>query len=252
MIKVLTILYYNDDEIFDLYENLRSFLSDFELYISQSSFPLNQIYESNVHYVGDSQNIGFGKAVNRLLPYCNDDDTVLYFNSDARIEKINLQPLIKKLDNGYVIGPHCVSDEGNVQDTFRKDITLRRLWNRLFMRILKKDKGSLPFEYELRDEQEVDWIIGGCFAIKGQALRELNGFDKRYFMYLEDQDLCLRARHLGLRILHSNVLICRYVADRKSISLNSTKDLELLLVHFRSSITFMRSNLFLFFMGRDK
>ncbi|WP_298669348.1 glycosyltransferase family 2 protein [uncultured Sphingomonas sp.] len=47
--------------------------------------------------------------------------------------------------------------------------------------------------------REVD-IVVGCFLMISTALwRELGGFNRRYFMYGEDADLCLRARALGYR-----------------------------------------------------
>ncbi len=51
-----------------------------------------------------------------------------------------------------------------------------------------------------RDEQrEVD-IVTGCFLLIDTALwRRLGGFDRTFFMYAEEADLCLRARRLGAR-----------------------------------------------------
>jgi hypothetical protein len=36
--------------------------------------------------------------------------------------------------------------------------------------------------------------------IKRQAMQQLHGFDDRYFMYLEDADICIRARRLGYQL----------------------------------------------------
>ena len=47
---------------------------------------------------------------------------------------------------------------------------------------------------------EVDWVSGGAMIIKKDLFKKLNGFDKEYFMYLEDQDLCHRARKMGFNI----------------------------------------------------
>ncbi|MEM6560123.1 MAG: glycosyltransferase family 2 protein [Planctomycetota bacterium] len=47
--------------------------------------------------------------------------------------------------------------------------------------------------------REVD-AITGCFLLMARDLwNELGGFDKRFFMYGEDTDLCLRAKQLGAR-----------------------------------------------------
>jgi N-acetylglucosaminyl-diphospho-decaprenol L-rhamnosyltransferase len=53
--------------------------------------------------------------------------------------------------------------------------------------------------WDRRGVREVD-IVSGCFLlIERETWQALGGFDERYFMYGEDADLCLRARHLGAR-----------------------------------------------------
>jgi len=48
-------------------------------------------------------------------------------------------------------------------------------------------------------EADVD-IVTGCFFLIDTALwRRLGGFDKAFFMYAEEADLCLRARAMGAR-----------------------------------------------------
>ena len=44
----------------------------------------------------------------------------------------------------------------------------------------------------------VDWVSGAAIWLRRAALDEVGGWDERYFMYLEDIDLCWRLRHAGL------------------------------------------------------
>jgi GT2 family glycosyltransferase len=47
--------------------------------------------------------------------------------------------------------------------------------------------------------REVD-IVSGCFLlIKRSLWLNLSGFDKKFFMYAEDADLCLRAQRFGVK-----------------------------------------------------
>ncbi|WP_375262440.1 glycosyltransferase family 2 protein [Palleronia sp.] len=48
-------------------------------------------------------------------------------------------------------------------------------------------------------EREVDIVVGCFLMIRRSLWDRLGGFDRRYFMYGEEADLCLRARALGYR-----------------------------------------------------
>ena len=234
-IKVITILFNNEEEIQGLHKNLLDSLESFTLLITMNSMPINRIKAENVIYIGDCNNVGFGTALNRALDLIEDEDTLFFMNSDVRIRSINFKKLHDLILSNHLIGPRCVSENLKIQDTFRRDITLLRIMLRIFARVFKANKGSLGFEYPLKEQINVDWIIGGCFVIKGKSFLKLEGFDERYFMYLEDQDLCIRARNMGMEIIYTNAMVCQYKADRKSLNL---QNLFLLKQHIKSLFTF--------------
>lgn len=43
----------------------------------------------------------------------------------------------------------------------------------------------------------VDFACAACWLAKTEALRQVGGFDERFFLYYEDDDLCLRLRAAG-------------------------------------------------------
>ncbi len=57
--------------------------------------------------------------------------------------------------------------------------------------------------YELRNEtqSEVFWdpdVVSGCFMLfRANTLRQINGFDERYFLYFEDFDIAIRASRVA-------------------------------------------------------
>ncbi|MBF0201258.1 MAG: glycosyltransferase family 2 protein [Desulfamplus sp.] len=63
------------------------------------------------------------------------------------------------------------------------------------------------YKYEMRDvgyEKVIDVpFISGCFMFaRADVIRNVGGFDDRFFMYFEDADLCRRVRQEGSRILY--------------------------------------------------
>jgi GT2 family glycosyltransferase len=57
----------------------------------------------------------------------------------------------------------------------------------------------------LRDSWRSTEFVSGCCLMLPAALYEsLGGFDERFFMYVEDLDLCIRARSLGVQIIVVN------------------------------------------------
>lgn len=48
----------------------------------------------------------------------------------------------------------------------------------------------------------VDWVSGAAVWLRRRALDEVGGWDERYFMYMEDVDLCWRLRRAGWHVAY--------------------------------------------------
>lgn len=50
--------------------------------------------------------------------------------------------------------------------------------------------------------RDVDWVSGAAIWLRRTALSAVGGWDDRYFMYVEDVDLCWRLREAGWRVAY--------------------------------------------------
>lgn len=247
MIKIVTIAYHNEREIRNLYLSLKRNFSEFNLIISRNSPSGSIISDPRVTYIGNGDNVGFGAAINRAISEISDTDLLFLFNSDVILNKIDLDFVVSQVKLNKILGPRCYSEENKLQDTFRKEVKLFRILTRIIKRVLLRKRGSMSFEYELESHFQVDWIIGGAMMMSGKLFLELGGFDERFFMYLEDSDLCKRARNLGYSIEYTDRVMCSYCADRKSLSLFNAKNRKQAIIHLNSFAYYIRKHWKTFF-----
>lgn len=198
-----------------------------ESFFSTFSFPsLYIIKNRNPKGFGANHNYAFKMTSGKFF---------LVLNPDIRFCGLKLECLLDRFANGKVAacGPAVYSSEGILEDSVRKFPTLlgllrRRLpWRR-------------PFDYrELESACFVDWLAGMFLVFKREAFQSVGGFDERYFMYMEDVDIC---RRLGL----NGWLICyepkvRVTHDARRASHRSFRHF---LWHLRSVYVFFLDSYF--------
>jgi N-acetylglucosaminyl-diphospho-decaprenol L-rhamnosyltransferase len=85
----------------------------------------------------------------------------------------------------------------------------------------------------------VGWVSGAAVWLRRSALDEVGGWDERYFMYLEDTDLCWRLRRAGWEIAYEPSGV---VVHAQGVS-TSRRPYRMLLEHHRSAWRFARIRL---------
>jgi len=57
-------------------------------------------------------------------------------------------------------------------------------------------------KFSKKEYLSVHWVLGACFCIKTDLFRLIEGFDRDYFLFYEEVDLCKRVSHRGLKIAY--------------------------------------------------
>ncbi|HZT66408.1 MAG TPA: glycosyltransferase family 2 protein [Acidimicrobiales bacterium] len=161
-------------------------------------------------------NLGFGATANRGLAAAGGQVRVV-LNSDARPRPGALSALLEAFRGDPAVGiagPRLVFPDGSHQLSAARDPTAARVLAGSFA-LNDAVRGLFPgvrFPWEFgmsrvdhASSHDVDWVMGACICIRDVALADVEGFDTNYYMYLEEADLCYRARQGGWKI--------RYVAE---------------------------------------
>ncbi|MEX0963732.1 MAG: glycosyltransferase [Pseudohongiellaceae bacterium] len=151
-------------------------------------------------------NVGYGAAHNLVIDKLQSDYHLL-MNPDLRLEQNSLAAGIAFLEQNVGVAlasPYAEHEDGQKQYLCKRYPSVFTFLLRGFLPGFIKRlfaKGLARFEmHELSESQPTLGIpiASGCFMLcRSAALKQIGGFDERYFLYFEDFDLSLRLTALG-------------------------------------------------------
>jgi len=195
---------------------------------SPKKIPKTLEKKKNIKIIKNKKNVGFGKGCN-IGAMVAQGEYLLFLNPDTVVSKSAISEMLKTLrkKNIGIVGPKMLDEDGNTLPTINSFLTFRALFvvYSFFNTMFKKNPISKRFWlYDLdRDkEQKVDVLSGACLMLKRTTFEKVEGFDERFFMYFEEQDLCSKIKRNGLavvfnpkaKIIH---LIGRSLSEKKKI-----------------------------------
>ncbi|MFN3228306.1 MAG: glycosyltransferase family 2 protein [Asticcacaulis sp.] len=150
-------------------------------------------------------NIGFARGAN-LGASVSKARWLVFLNPDAFLEPGAVDALIDAARGAVrpaVIGARVLNPDRSEQRGGRRGevtpfttlVSLARLAN--FFPALKAFEIHKEHEVLPEGPMSVPTISGACFCVSRDDFRKLRGFDGRYFLHVEDVDLCWRARKQG-------------------------------------------------------
>jgi N-acetylglucosaminyl-diphospho-decaprenol L-rhamnosyltransferase len=167
-------------------------------------FPLRIIRNVSPKGFGGNHNAAFSQTSSRWFAVVN---------PDIRIDSLDLQVLLSPFNNESVatVAPTVISGDGKLEDSARYFPTLFRFAKRFFFRQRSSDYEVQPVPYP------VDWVAGMFVVFRREAFKEIGGFDdRRFYMYLEDADICRRLAKKGWQVLVNPNVQVIHLAQRAS------------------------------------
>lgn len=172
----------------------------------------------NVTLVHTGGNIGYGAAMNRGVAELDPDiEFVVIANPDVEWSPGSLDELLaaaQRWPRAASLGPLVTELDGSVYPSAR---AVPNLISGTGHAVLGAVWPNNPWTQAYRDddpagvERPVGWLSGSCLLVRRSAFDSVDGFDSRYFMFMEDVDLgdrfgragWLNVYVPGARVLHA-------------------------------------------------
>ena len=155
---------------------------------------------------------GFGQNHNTAFS-TSSSDLFLVLNPDVRNPVLDdkvFQGLIDKKSIG-IWAPKVVSPNGLVEESARLYPTPYRIIAKTFRLFLCREEKDMKL-----NNIQVEWVAGVYMLMRRDVFENVGGFDERYYMYVEDADLCRRVTSLDYHIVYDPKYQIVHAAQRNS------------------------------------
>ncbi len=194
-------------------------------------------------YVRPGMNLGFGRGHNLALKQLAGVDAPyhLILNPDIVFDVDALGCLADVLDSHPDVGlvmPKVLYPDGSNQYLCKLlpapiDLMLRRFLPGPWKRLARKRTALYELRFLDSDMPAYVPSLSGCFMFaRRSVLQAVNGFDERFFLYMEDVDLCRRMLSVS-RLLYWPGATVEHVHQ-----MGSYRSRKLLILHIRSAILY--------------
>jgi len=171
----------------------------------------------DIKLISNKKNVGFGAANNQALEIAV-GNYFLLINPDAIVKENTLTEMISFFESNSlagIAGCKVLNPDGTLQLACRRgfpgpwtSFTKVMGLSKLFPKSKLFAKYNLTYLNE-NETYEVDAVSGAFLMLRKEVYEKIGGFDKQFFMYGEDLDLCYRAQSEGFKVyyVHSTEVI---------------------------------------------
>ena len=176
--------------------------TDRKLFFTKELFNQQNIHfyflEKNVGF-GQGCNFGFSKASGKYICFLNPDTLIIspifksiinLFESDHSIGIIGPKQYLKRkvFDLSAGFSPNVIFEFLNI------------VWIGTYIEAFIV---YLTVKFKKEKNINVGWVLGAALFIRAPLFKKVNGFDKDYFMFYEEVDLCSKISANGHKIVYS-------------------------------------------------
>lgn len=170
----------------------------------------DQIFQSNLEedylkIIRSDTNLGFGRANNLGLAWIMSNinyEYILILNNDTIVSFDSIAKLRRSFDSlpsfSIVTGRIHYNSNRNLVWYGGADINFVRGWPKI------ADFGKEPSLEGALKSREVEFISGCLMLFSKESIEKVKGFDERFFMYIEDVEMSIRAKNDGCTLYYNS------------------------------------------------
>ncbi len=163
-------------------------------------------HEPGVRVVESGGNVGLARAVN-LGVATTSAPIVAVLNPDTVLRPGTAGALVGRLERDAgvgVVGPRIENPDGTTYPSARTEPPLAIAVGHALLGVVWP-RNPCSRRYRALDvdpgaPRTVDWLSGAAMWFRRDALDRVGGWDERFFMFMEDVDVCRRVRDAGLSV----------------------------------------------------
>jgi N-acetylglucosaminyl-diphospho-decaprenol L-rhamnosyltransferase len=196
----------------------------------------------DVRMVRAPGNVGYSRAANLGIAVTR-APIVAVLNADLVVEEGAARALLGRLDREArlgAVGPQLRNPDGSVYPSARTLPSIPDAVGHALLGLWSPDNRYTARYRQLDADPSaprlVDVVSGAAMWLRRAALDEVGGWDERYFMYLEDTDLCWRLRRAGWDVAYEPSAVIHHEQG----AITARVPYRMLLEHHRSAWRFAK------------
>lgn len=151
--------------------------------------------------IKNDENLGFAEGNNTGMRYAlrKGADYIFLLNNDTAVDKDVLNELLRVAESDKSVG---VVGAVNYSFDYPDRAVLVYTSFNWFTGFTKKEKLDDISNGVITEPQEAHGVTGSSLLIKREVIEKIGLLDKRFFIYYEDTDWCMRARRAGYKVMY--------------------------------------------------
>jgi N-acetylglucosaminyl-diphospho-decaprenol L-rhamnosyltransferase len=196
-----------------------------------------------VTVIAAGSNLGYARAANLGIAATR-APVVAVLNPDTVLGRGTAAAMLARLEAEPAVGaagPQLRNPDGSVYPSARTVPSLMEAVGHGLLHFVAPDnrftRRYRQTEADPSRPRQVDWVSGAAVWLRRQALDAVGGWDERYFMYVEDVDLCWRLGRAGWQVAYEPAAVVEHAVGVST----GSRPYRMIVEHHRSLLRFASS-----------